>query len=209
MNGQIPGSVSNITYAKDDGYAMPRLRFRGQFGEVRPGGPPGADAGQRVLSCAAPVHPVRDMRYLEAEVTLEYDNGVNGAYWCSQIAAGHYNGLVVRVFGDQGALEWRQEQPDYLYYTPKGEAMQVLTRGGNGIDQPAGGYSRLPVGHPEGLYVAFANIYRDYVTALIEKKAGRPYDTGSITMVDAGVDGVKFVHAVVESAEKDSAWVEL
>lgn len=165
--------------------------------------------GLKIKRLAATTNKYGHALDLNANILVEYDNGVNGAYWCSQIAAGHYNGLVVRVFGDRGALEWRQEQPDYLYYTPKGEAMQVLTRGGNGIDQPAGGYSRLPVGHPEGLYVAFANIYRDYVTALIEKKAGRPYSTDSITMVDAGVDGVKFVHAVVESAEKDSAWVEL
>ena len=165
--------------------------------------------GLKIKRISATVNKYGHALDLNANMLVEYENGVNGAYWCSQIAAGHYNGLVVRVFGDRGALEWRQEQPDYLYYTPKGQAMQVLTRGGNGIDQPAGGYSRLPVGHPEGLYVAFANIYRDYVTALIEKKAGRPYNTDSITMVDAGVDGVKFVHAVVESAEKDSAWVEL
>ncbi len=146
---------------------------------------------------------------LNANILLEYDNGVNGAYWCSQIAAGHYNGLVVRIFGDQGALEWQQEHPDYLYYTPKGGAMQVLTRGGNGVTQSAGGNSRIPVGHPEGLYVAFANIYRDYITALIEKKAGRPYDTSSLTMIEDGVAGVKFVHAVVDSAAADAAWITL
>jgi predicted dehydrogenase len=146
---------------------------------------------------------------LNANILVEYENGVNGAYWCSQIAAGHYNGLVVRVFGDRGGLEWHQEQPDTLYYTPKGGAMRILTRGGNEIDQPAGDFSRLPVGHPEGLYVAFSNIYRDYIAALIEKKAGRPYSTDYLTMVDYGVSGVKFIHAVVNSAAADSAWVDL
>ena len=116
---------------------------------------------------------------------------------------------MVRVFGDRGALEWQQEHPDYLYYTPKGGAMQVLTRSGNGITQPAGSGGRIPVGHPEGLYVAFANIYRDYITALIEKKAGRPYDTSSLTMIEDGVAGVKFVHAVVDSAAADAAWITL
>ena len=165
--------------------------------------------GLKIKRLAATTNKYGHALDLNANILVEYDNGVNGAYWCSQIAAGHYNGLVVRVFGDRGAQEWRQEQPDYLYYTPKGKAMRVLTRGGNGIGQPAGGGRRLREGHPQGLHVAFANIYRDYVTALIEKKAGRPYSTDSITMVDAGVDGVKFVHAVVESAEKDAAWVEL
>ena len=165
--------------------------------------------GLKIKRLAATTNKYGHALDLNANILVEYENGVNGAYWCSQIAAGHYNGLVVRVFGDQGALEWHQEQPDALYYTPKGEAMRMLTRGGNGIDQPAGGYGRLPVGHPEGLYVAFANIYRDYITALIEKKAGRPYSTDSLTMIDFGVSGVKFIHAVVDSAAADSAWVEL
>lgn len=150
-------------------------------------------------------HPLE----LNANIIVEYDNGVNGGYWCSQIAAGHYNGLVVRVYGDKGSLEWFQEEPERLWYTPKGEAREMLTRAGSGFDVPAKNYGRLPVGHPEGIYVAFANIYRDYISALIAKKNGEAFDTDSLTMVDAGVDGVKFIHAVVESAEKDSAWVEM
>lgn len=165
--------------------------------------------GLKIKRLAATTNKYGHALDLNANILLEYDNGVNGAYWCSQIAAGHYNGLVVRVFGDQGALEWQQEHPDYLYYTPKGSAMQVLTRGGNGISQAAGGGSRIPVGHPEGLYVAFANIYRDYITALVEKKAGRSYDTSSLTMIEDGVNGVKFVHAVVDSAAADAAWITL
>lgn len=165
--------------------------------------------GLKIKRLAATTNKYGHALDLNANILLEYDNGVNGAYWCSQIAAGHYNGLVVRVFGDKGALEWQQEHPDYLYYTPKGDAMQVLTRGGNGISQAAGGGSRIPVGHPEGLYVAFANIYRDYITALVEKKAGRPYDTSSLTMIGDGVNGVKFVHAVVDSAAADAAWITL
>ena len=165
--------------------------------------------GLKIKRLAATTNKYGHALDLNANILVEYENGVNGAYWCSQIAAGHYNGLVVRVFGDKGALEWHQEHPDTLWYTPKGQAMQMLTRGGFGFDGEAGGNSRLPVGHPEGLYVAFANIYRDYVTALLAKKAGKPYSTDSLTMVDDGVNGVKFVHAVVDSAAKDSAWVEL
>ena len=165
--------------------------------------------GLKIKRLAATTNKYGHALDLNANILLEYENGVNGAYWCSQIAAGHYNGLVVRVFGDQGALEWKQEYPDYLYYTPKGGATQVMTRNGNGITQSAGNGGRLPVGHPEGIYVAFANIYRDYITALIEKKAGRPYDTSALTMIEDGVAGVKFVHAVVDSAAADAAWVTL
>ena len=66
---------------------------------------------------------------LNANIIVEYENGVNGAYWCSQVAAGHYNGLAVRVYGDKGALEWAQEDPEHLRYTPMDGATQLLARG--------------------------------------------------------------------------------
>ncbi|MEA4813297.1 MAG: Gfo/Idh/MocA family oxidoreductase, partial [Oscillospiraceae bacterium] len=101
---------------------------------------------------------------LNANMIVEYDNGANGAYWCSQIAAGHLNGLTVRVFGDKGSLEWEQHFPDYLRYTPKGGATQTLSRGCGYLTEKAASLSRLPSGHPEGLTIAFANHYRNIIT---------------------------------------------
>ena len=97
---------------------------------------------------------------LNANIILEYENGVNGAYWCSQVAAGHYNGLTARIYGDKGSLEWDQHFPDYVRYTPKGEAPRMLSRATDHIHEKAGAYSRLPSGHPEGIYVAFATSIR-------------------------------------------------
>ena len=74
---------------------------------------------------------------LNANIIVEYENGVNGAYWCSQVAAGHYNGLAVRVYGDKGALEWAQEDPEHLRYTPMDGATQVLARGTGCIKEKA------------------------------------------------------------------------
>ena len=96
---------------------------------------------------------------LNANIIVEYENGVNGAYWCSQVAAGHYNGLAVRVYGDKGALEWAQEDPEHLRYTPMDGATQLLARGTGCIREKAAAQGRLPSGHPEGLVTAFANIY--------------------------------------------------
>jgi predicted dehydrogenase len=146
---------------------------------------------------------------LNANIIVEYENGVNGAYWCSQIAMGHLNGLVVRVFGDKGSLEWEQERPDYLRYTPKGEAPRILSRGDGYIKEKAGANSRLPVGHPEGLYIAFANIYRNFISAILGKKTGKDVSAPDFANVSDGLAGVKFIHAVINSAKNDSAWVEL
>ncbi len=165
--------------------------------------------GMKIKRLAATTNCYGKALDLNANILVEYENGVNGAYWCSQIAAGHLNGLVVRIFGSQGSLEWQQEHPDYLHYTPKGQPPQVLTRGAGYITQVAGAGSRIPVGHPEGLYIAFANIYRDFISALIAKKQGQPLQCPDFPSVSDGVSGVKFIHAVVDSAKHGSQWIDL
>ncbi|MDU7337677.1 MAG: Gfo/Idh/MocA family oxidoreductase [Clostridium sp.] len=148
---------------------------------------------------------------LNANMLVEYENGVNGAYWCSQIAAGKLNGLCVRIYGSEGSLEWEQQFPDYVKYTPKGKPTQLLSRGTGYITEAAGAYSRIPSGHPEGLIIAFANIYKNVASAIIKRKSGAaiaPCEFDFPTAED-GLNGIKFVHAVIESAAKDSAWVTL
>ncbi len=113
------------------------------------------------------------------------------------------------MFGETGSLEWQQEHPDYLRYTPKGGAPQILSRGDGYIREKAGANSRIPVGHPEGLYVAFANIYRSYISALIDKKAGKDVSGADFPSVRDGLSGVRFVHAVVDSAKNNSTWVSM
>ena len=146
---------------------------------------------------------------LNANIIVEYENGVNGAYWCSQVAAGHYNGLVARVYGDKGALEWVQEDPEHLRYTPVDGPTQVLARGTGCVKEKAAATGRLPSGHPEGIYVAFANIYRNYVSALIARKNGEDAAGYDFPTVEDGVSGVRFIQAVVDSAASNAAWVEL
>ncbi|MDR1272408.1 MAG: Gfo/Idh/MocA family oxidoreductase, partial [Clostridiales Family XIII bacterium] len=117
--------------------------------------------GLRIKRLLATINRYGHELDLNANIITEYEGGVNGAYWCSQIAAGRLNGLVVRIYGTEGALEWEQEKPDFLSYTPRGQARQILSRGCGYLTEKAAGQNRLPCGHPEGLYVAFANIYRN------------------------------------------------
>lgn len=148
---------------------------------------------------------------LNANILVEYENGVNGAYWCSQIAAGHLNGLVVRVFGDKGSLEWEQETPDSLRFTPKGGATQILSRGCGYLTGPAAALSRIPAGHPEGLTIAFANHYRNIISTILKKKNGETPNEQDLDFpkVEDGMEGVRFIHAVVRSADSGSVWVDL
>lgn len=146
---------------------------------------------------------------LNANMILEYESGLKAALWCSQVACAHLNGLVIRVFGEKGALEWRQEHPDYLEVTRKGCAPELWARGaGYTMKYEAGKGSRIPVGHPEGLYIAFANIYRNVITTILKKKAGLVPTAADMDFQNAenGADGVKFIHKAIESA-KEGKWV--
>ncbi|MCL2528697.1 MAG: Gfo/Idh/MocA family oxidoreductase [Defluviitaleaceae bacterium] len=146
-----------------------------------------------------------------AYVLLEYENGIKGTYWSSQLAAGKLNGLVVRIYGTKGSLEWEQHYPDYLRYTPKNQPPQILSRGTGYLTGPAASTSRLPFGHPEGLFVGFANLYKNIISTVHKLKTGQSPNEIDLDFPTAGegLNGVKFVHAVVESAGNDSAWVVL
>lgn len=146
-----------------------------------------------------------------ATALVEYTNGAKGTLWSSQIAAGKLNGLAVRVYGSKGSLEWEQHYPDYLRFTPKNKPTQILSRGTGYLSGAAASTSRLPFGHPEGLYVGFANLYKNVISTLIKIKSGEKPSEQDLDFPtgEDGLNGVKFVHAVVESARNDSKWVTL
>jgi predicted dehydrogenase len=131
--------------------------------------------------------------------------------WASQVAPGNENALKLRVYGTKGGLEWHQEQPNHLWFTPFGEPKQLLTRGGAGAGPAAARMSRVPSGHPEGYLEGFANIYAEAARAIraARGKAGKlPKDVIFPTVQD-GVEGVAFVEACVKSSKKNGAWTRL
>ncbi|NNH57454.1 Gfo/Idh/MocA family oxidoreductase [Rhizobium laguerreae] len=133
-----------------------------------------------------------------------------GMLWCSQVAPGHENGLMVRVYGSKGGLEWTQKDPNYLWYTPFGESKRLITRGGAGSGAAAGRVTRVPSGHPEGYLEAFATIYTEAAHAINARKKGRAVDKAVVyPTVDDGVKGVAFVEACVASSKKNGAWVKV
>lgn len=148
---------------------------------------------------------------LNANILVEFNNGAHGVFCSSQVCVGHMNGLVVRIFGTKGAIEWVQETPDVLQVTLKGRPVQTYHRGMSYVTPRSAEMNRIPSGHPEGLHVAFANIYKVWIDAVLKKVNGEAlekydYDFPSI---EDGIAGVKFIHACVESSNKDGAWAEL
>ncbi len=145
-----------------------------------------------------------------AHVMLRFDGGAKGMLWCSQVAPGNENGLKLRVYGETGGLEWAQENPDYLWFTPFGQPKRLITRNGAGAGAAAARVSRIPSGHPEGYLEAFATIYTEAARAIRATKKGKRVDKNVIYPgVDDGVKGVAFVEACVASSGKNGAWIKM
>lgn len=145
-----------------------------------------------------------------AHVLLRYAGGAKGMLWASQVAPGNENGLRLRIYGDKGGLEWGQEVPNHLFFTPFGEPKRILTRNGAASEPEAQRVSRIPAGHPEGYLEAFATIYAEAAQAIRAHQAGTGTPEGVVypTLAD-GLKGMRFVEACVQSARRKSAWVTL
>jgi predicted dehydrogenase len=126
------------------------------------------------------------------------------------VAPGNENRLLLRVHGTKGGLEWSQEDPNYLWFTPFGEQKRLITRGGAGGGTAAGRVTRVPPGHPEGYLEGFATIYAEAARAIIAARNGGASDPAVLfPSVQDGVKGVAFVEACVRSSSKNAAWVTL
>lgn len=144
------------------------------------------------------------------QIMLRFSRGARGMLWASQVAPGNENALRLRVFGSEGGLEWEQEQPNHLRYTPFGQATQLITRSGNAANESANRISRTPAGHPEGYLEGFANIYSEVARALQAIRNGDAIDeVVSFPTVDDGVKGVAFIDAAVSSSKNGSTWIKL
>lgn len=158
------------------------------------------------LSAFVPGRRVDD----NGHVLLRYRGGAKGMLWCSQVAPGNENCLRLRVYGTKGGLEWAQEDPNYLWFTPLGQPKRLITRGGAGSGPEAARVTRAPPGHPEGYLEAFANIYAEAARAIHATKSGTPLPEGTtFPGLEDGLEGVAFVDACVRSSARNAAWVRL
>jgi len=144
-----------------------------------------------------------------ASILVEYKGGAKGLYWSSQIAVGHDNGLRLRVYGTKASLAWAQEDPNYCQVAYLGKPTVRLSRGRDPLAPAAAPLSRLPAGHPEGYFEAFANIYAAFIAAIQKLKAGRRLTKADLDFPDVadGIRGVRFVERAVASSRAGAKWV--
>lgn len=165
-------------------------------------------SGLEVEALSADLHRFGEGRALDdnAHILLRYSGDARGLLWCSQVAIGTENELRLRLFGDQGALTWSQENPNELFFTKLGGPEQRLTRNGDGFVSGPFVKARLPSGHPEGYLEGFATLYQDIADCLLASEDAAPSHLPGIA---DGVRGMEFVDAALASAQADGKWVGL
>lgn len=143
-------------------------------------------------------------------VLLRFKNGARGMLWASQVAPGNENGLRLRVYGTKGGLDWTQADPNYLWFTPFGGEMRLITRGGAGSGASAARMTRVPPGHPEGYLEGFANIYTEAARAIMARRSGKK--AGKEVMfpgIEDGVAGMAFIEACKKSSGRNGKWTKV
>ena len=148
----------------------------------------------------------------DASLLLRFVGGARGVMSASQIAAGNENDLRLRVIGERGMLDWRQEEPNLLIHAPGDGPRRTLTRNSPGLSDAARRACRLPPGHPEGFIEAFANLYQGVAADLQMRAAtGRPATAqeAEYPRIEDGVRGVRFIEKTVASSASHQKWTPL
>jgi predicted dehydrogenase len=144
---------------------------------------------------------------------IRYENGAFGTVTASQISHGRENDLRIEIDGTLASLEWHQENPNELFVRKNGHPHAIYTRDPNApfIHPSAKAACRLPAGHPEAFFEAFANVYRNAFDAMEQAIAGRPFERINTIYPNIcdGVEGMYFIEQSVASSKADGAWLPL
>jgi predicted dehydrogenase len=166
--------------------------------------------GLEVTEVAAEMSQIVEGRAIKdnANLLLRFSNGARGTLWASMAAIGNEHGLRIRVYGDRGSLAWHHEDPCHLRYCPLDGPQQILAQGADGLSAEAKRWTRAGLGHPEGFFESFANIYTEVAEAILAKSEGRAYIKDELGFPDAsdGARGVAFVESAMRSFASGGVW---
>lgn len=169
-------------------------------------------AGQKVDSVCADLSSFVAGRAVDdnVHVLLRFAEGAKGMLWSSQVAPGCENGLRIRLYGDKAGLEWSQENPNELWFGELNKPKLRITRRGDIGSAIAARGMRVPGGHPEGYLEGFANLYNDIADILLAHEQGERHQLQDwVPDIITGVEGMKFINAVLESSANNSRWTKL
>ena len=142
---------------------------------------------------------------VDANILIQLENGANGTIRSSQIATGEENNLRISIYGDKGGLKWEQENPNYLYHLSDNEPMRVLKTAHPYNYDLSNISTKIPPGHPEGIFDSMGNIYNGVAKAIKKQK----FDSVEFPSIDEGVRGMDFIEKAVKSHQSGNIWMNL
>ncbi|MDQ3277389.1 MAG: Gfo/Idh/MocA family oxidoreductase, partial [Bacteroidota bacterium] len=167
-------------------------------------------SGLDVAEVCADLNTMVEGRQLDDDgsVLLRFSNGARGVLAATQVAAGEENNLSIKIYGENGGLEWHQQEPNTLLLKWLDKPTEVLRAGQAYLSDIARHNCRTPGGHPEGYLEAFGNIYRNFVLTAMARRAGTTVDNAVIEFpsVTEGIRGMAFVESVVRSSQSNEKW---
>ena len=170
-------------------------------------------SGLKIVKVCADLNIIVEGRALDDDgnVLLKFDNGASGVLVATQIAAGEENALKIKIYGEDGGLEWHQMEPNTLLVKWLDQPTQILRAGSNYtkfLSSFATQNCRTPGGHPEGYLEAFGNIYRNFAMTLQARLAGTEPSKEALDFpgVEDGIRGMAFIENVVASAQSNEKW---
>ncbi|MFO8147336.1 MAG: Gfo/Idh/MocA family oxidoreductase, partial [Gillisia sp.] len=142
---------------------------------------------------------------IDGTILLRFSEFVKGVIRTSQIATGEENNFIVSIYGDKAGLKWEQENPNYLYLLQDGEPLRVLKPGHAYNSELSLDGTKLPPGHPEGIFDSMGNIYKGVARAIKKEY----YHPGEFPTMKDGIRGVNFIEKAVASHQKGNVWVKI
>jgi predicted dehydrogenase len=149
----------------------------------------------------------------DGNVLLRFNNGARGVLHASQVSIGEENNLAIWIYGEDKGLEWHQEHPNYLYVKTPDGPVQVWCRGNDYVkakSAAAGRATRLPSGHPEAFFEAFANNYLNFAETVRARITRTKPDPLALDFpnVNDGLRGMQFIETVLASTKSKQKWTK-
>ncbi len=170
-------------------------------------------SGLTVLKICADINTVVNGRKLDDDgaVLLNFNTGASGVLIATQIAAGEENNVTIRVYGEKGGIEWRQEEANTLLVKWLDKPTEIWRAGNGYLSSFAAHNCRTPAGHPEGYLEAFANHYRNFALTIKAEMNGQKATAEWLDFpgIEEGIRGMLFIEKVIESGRSDKKWISM
>lgn len=167
-------------------------------------------SGLQVTQVCADLNTMVEGRQLDDDgsVLLQFNNGARGVLAATQVAAGEENNLSIKIYGENGGLEWHQQEPNTLLLKWADKPAEILRAGNAYLSDIAKHNSRTPGGHPEGYLEAFGNIYRNFALTLAARINNTTVNNDLVEFpsITEGIRGMAFIDSVVQSNQSNEKW---